>query len=97
MAKFELSIYGKNDEALKKFETDHVRWGVLLQAIKLQEKIKNKEPEEQFAAIADFIKSIFDGITDTDILKADAFDVINTFKQLISLVGNINGGNSKNV
>ena len=97
MAKFEISIYGKNDEVLKKFETDHIRWAALLQAVKLQEKIKDKGAEEQFTAISDFVKSIFDGLTDTDIQKADAFDVINTFKQLLALVGNINGGNSKNV
>ena len=97
MAKFELSIYGKNDEVLKKFETEHVRWGVILQAVKLQEKIKDKDSGEQLIAISDFIKSIFDGLTDTDIQKADAFDVINTFKQLISLVGNINEKKKKNV
>lgn len=96
MAKFELSIYGKNDEVIKRFETEHIRWSVLLQAVKLQEKIKDKGPDEQFVAIGEFVKSIFEGLTDTDIQKADAFDIINTFKQLLSMVGSIGGGNSKN-
>ena len=96
MAKFELSIYGENDEVLKKYETDHVRWGVLLQAVKLQEEIKDKGADEQFAAINSFIKSIFIGLTDEELEKADGLDVVNTFQQLISAVGKIKGGNSKN-
>lgn len=96
MAKFELSIYGENDEVLNKYETDHVRWGVLLQAVKLQEEIKGKTADEQFTAINKFIKSIFVGLTDEELEKADGLDVMNTFNQLISTVGKINGSNSKN-
>lgn len=97
MARFELSIYGENDEILKKYETNHVRWGVLLQAVKLQEEIKGKGADEQFAAINQFVKSIFVGLTDEELEKADGLDVVNTFNQLVSAVSKINGGNSKNV
>ena len=96
MARFELSIYGENDECLKKYETDHVRWGVFLQAVKLQEEIKGKGADEQFAAINEFVKSIFVGLTDEELEKADGLDVVNTFNQLVSAVGKINGGNAKN-
>ena len=96
MAKFELSIYGENDEKLKTYETDHVRWGVLLSAVKLQEEIKEKKTEEQFAAINQFVKSIFVGLTDEELEKADGLDVMNTFNQLLAAVGKINGSNSKN-
>lgn len=96
MAKFELTIYGEDDEAIKKYETDHVRWGVFLQALKLQDEIKDKGADEQLSAINEFIKSIFVGLTDEEIQKADGFDVINTFNQLISAVGKINGSKSKN-
>lgn len=96
MARFELSIYGENDEVLKKYETDHVRWGVFLQAVKLQEEIKGKETAEQFAAINEFIKSIFVGLTDEELEKADGLDVVNTFNQLVAGVTKIKGGNSKN-
>ena len=96
MSKFELSIYGENDEVLKKYETNHVRWGVLLQAVKLQEEIKGKGADEQFAAINQFVKSIFVGLTDEELEKADGLDVVNTFNQLISAVGKINGGKEKN-
>lgn len=94
MAQFELNIYGKNDEILKKYETDHVRWGVFLNAIKLQEKIKDKSASEQFVAINEFIKSIFAGLTDKELEQADGADVMNTFKQLLSATGGIEG--SKN-
>lgn len=94
--KFELSIYGENDECLKKYETDHVRWGVFLKAVKLQDEIKEKDTETQFAAISEFVKSIFVGLTDEELEKADGFDVINTFNQLLSAAKKIGGGNSKN-
>lgn len=96
MSKFELSIYGENDELIKKYETNHVRWGVFLQAIKLKEEIKERPIDEQINAIGSFVKSIFPGITDEEIEKADGLDVINTFNQLVSAVGGISGGNSKN-
>lgn len=95
--KFELSIYGENDEVIKKFETDHVRWGVLLKAVKLQETLKNKTEIEQLQVVSEFVKSIFVGLTDEDVEKADAGDIFNTFKQLINSVKAINSGDSKNV
>ena len=94
MAKYELSIYGENDEVTKKYETDHVRWGVFLKAIKLQEVIKNKSTAEQFEAVNEFVKSIFSGLTDEELEHADGIDVMNTFKQLLSVGNGIE--NSKN-
>ncbi len=84
MAKFELNIYGQDDEIIKTYETEHVRWGVFLNAIKLQETLKDKSASEQFKAINDFIKSIFSGLTDKELEQADSRDVMNTFRQLIS-------------
>lgn len=84
MARYELTIYGENDEVIKKYETDRVRWGVFLNAIKLQEKIKDKSIAEQFVAINDFVKSIFVGLTDEELEKADGADVLNTFRQLLA-------------
>lgn len=95
--RFELSIYGENDEVLKKYETDHVRWGVLLKAVNLQEKMKDKTPIERIGMVGQFVKSIFVGLTDEELEKADTNDVMNTFKQLLSSVGTINSGDSKNV
>lgn len=95
--RFELSIYGENDEVLKKYETDHVRWGVLLKAVNLQEIMKDKTPIEQVGMVGEFVKSIFVGLTDEELEKADTNDVMNTFKQLLSSVGTINSGDSKNV
>lgn len=95
--RFELSIYGENDEVLKKYETDHVRWGVLLKAVNLQEIMKDKTPVEQVGMVGEFVKSIFVGLTNEELEKADTNDVMNTFKQLLSSVGTINSGDSKNV
>lgn len=90
MAFFELNIYGNNDEVIKRFETDKVRWGVYLQATELTDKLKTASASEKFKAISQFIKKIFPDLTDEDLENADSEDVMNTFKQLISKANNIN-------
>lgn len=95
MARFELSIYNDQDEVVKKYEKEHVRWGVFLQAIKLREELKDKDLNEQFKHINDFMKAIFIGITDEELENADSNDILNTFNQLASAIGKV--GNSKNV
>lgn len=96
MSRFELNIYGENDEIIKKYETNYVRWGTILQAIDLQEKIKNNPMTEQIEMINSFVQSLFKGLTSDELKNADSMDVMNTFKQLISSVGGIDGGNAKN-
>jgi len=97
MSQFELNTYGQNDEILKTFATDKVRWGVFMQALELQEALDKMTNAQQFAEINTFIKKIFPDLTDADLENADADDVLNTFKQLLSKAKKIGvGGNSKN-
>lgn len=86
MARFELPIYGKEEEQIKKYETDHVRWGVLVEAIGLQEELKGKEGAEVIAKLSNFMKTIFPDLTDEDLNKADYFDIVNTFNQLANVL-----------
>ena len=95
MAQFELNIYGANDEVEKRFETDRVRWGIFLQALELEETMKNATAREMTTAVNAFVKKIFPDITDADLENADVDDVMNTFKQLIAKAKKI-GGNAKN-
>lgn len=95
MAQFELNIYGNNDEIIKSFQTDKVRWGVYMQALELQEGLADKSAADQFKLINAFVKKIFPDLTDADLDNADGDDVINTFKQLLNKAKNI-GSNSKN-
>lgn len=95
MAQFELNTYGENDEILKTFATDRVRWGVFMQALELQDTLEEKTAAEQFKAINTFVKKIFPSLTDKDLENADSDDVLNTFKQLVAKANKI-GGNSKN-
>lgn len=95
MAKFELNIYGDNDEITKTYATDKVRWGVFLQAIELQDGLSAMSAAEQFKFVSAFIKKIFPDLTDADLNNADYADVFNTFKQLANTANAI-GGNSKN-
>ena len=97
MAKlFELYIYGNDDEVVKTYATDKVRWGVFMQAVELQDQMQDMTESEQFYMITQFMKKIFPSLTDEDLEMADGEDVINTFNQLIKKANSI-GGKSKNV
>ena len=95
MAQFELNIYGNDDEILKTYKTDRVRWGVFMQALELQEGLSEKSAAEQFKLINAFIKKIFPDLTDADLEKADSDDIVNTFSQLLRKSDSI-GVKSKN-
>ena len=95
MAQFELNIYGNNDEIVKTYSTDRVRWGVFMQALELADGLQDKSAAEQFKLINSFVKRIFPDLTDDDLECADADDILNTFKQLLRKANAI-GGSSKN-
>ena len=96
MSAFELKVYGADDEILKTFATDRIRWGVFLQAISIHEEIVSKKPEEQYVLVGEFIKKLFPGITDADIENAEAQDVLNTFWLLVGKANRIGAGAKKN-
>jgi len=95
MAQFELNIYGNNDEIVKTYATDKVRWGVFMQALELQDSLAEKSAAEQFKLINSFVKKIFPDLTDAELECADADDIVNTFKQLLHKSSAI-GVSSKN-
>lgn len=82
MAKFELNIYGDNDEIVKKYETDHLRYGVLMQALEMQEGMDGMTTAEQMQAANGLVKKVFSGLTDSELEHADAADVLATFTQV---------------
>ena len=89
---FELNIYGENDEIIKTYSTAHVRWGVFVQAMQLQEQLKSKGDNERFESISRFVMSMFEGMTADELNAADGFDVMAIFTQLVNKVKNINAG-----
>ena len=95
MAQFELNIYGENDEVVKRFETERVRWGIFVQALELEESLKGANARDVISAINEFVKKIFPSITDADLDNADVDDVMHTFKQLLAKAKKIGAG-SKN-
>lgn len=96
MANMTLNIYGENDEILKTYETSHIRWKLFVDAIKLNEELKDKSELEQIKAVGGFIKAIFVGLTDADLELADAYDIFNLFKIIVNKANTINGGTGKN-
>lgn len=92
---FELNIYGANDEIIKTYGTNHIKWGVFIQAVQLQEQLEDADTAKQFEEISKFVLRIFDGMTLEEIENADGFDVMNVFTQLVNKAKNIKGS-SKN-
>ena len=95
MAQFELNIYGENDEVVKRFETERVRWGIFVQALELEESLKGTSSKNMISAINEFVNKIFPNLTDADLENADVDDVMHTFQQLLNKAKKI-GVNSKN-
>lgn len=96
MAKYELPIYGENNEVTKMHETNICPWAVYIQAADLQEQLKDKSAREQMDAVGSILKAVFPALTDAELLRADGADVMNTFLQIVSGGQKIKGGNSKN-
>lgn len=92
MAVYELNVYGQNDEVLKTFATDKVRWGVFIQAFEVHEKTKDKPAHEKMLVVNALMKKLFPDLTDADLENADIDDVMNVFLQLLSKAKNIGGG-----
>ena len=96
MAKFELPIYGENDEIIKTYQTDHIKWDTMVKSANLSGEMEEMTETEAIAVIGEFLLSVFIGLTDEELKKADCQDVVNTFKQIVRLGNKIKGGNSKN-
>lgn len=96
MARFELPIYGADDEQIKKFEADRVRWGTLVEAVDLAERLQSMTAPEALASVGRFLKNVFPDLTDEDLAKADYLDIMNTFTQISNVIGGIKAGEAKN-
>lgn len=94
MAKFELPIYGENDEIVKEYKTDIVRYGILEDAIKTAEETKSKNAQEQLKAITPILQRVFKGLTEEELKDADLFTVFSVFRQIISLANGLNGSSN---
>jgi hypothetical protein len=97
MAKYELPIYGENDEVVVMHETNVCPWAVYIQAADLQEQLQGKSAKEQMEAVGDVLKSVFTKLTDEELMHADGADVMNTFMQIVTGGQGIKGGGVKNV
>ena len=101
MAKYELPIYGANDEITKEYKTNVCPWAVYIEAAEIAETLKEKTPREQLEAVGGILKAVFVGLTNEELMHADGGDVMNTFKQITSggqtVRGSKTGSEQKNV
>lgn len=95
MAFVELNIYGSNDEIIKTFSTNRIRWGLIVRAVELEEKMNDSSTgiKEQISLLNDFVLSIFPDMTQTDVEAADYNDIKNVFKMVGNMAGAIDTKN----
>lgn len=91
-----LNIYGENDEIVKTYKTNHIRFKLFKDAVKVNEEIANADIDEQLNAVGGFMKSVFIGLTDEEIENADTFDIFNVFRMIVNKANSIKGGKGKN-
>lgn len=86
MARFELNIYGVDDEILKTYATDKVRYGAFEEAVKFTEESEGKKQNEvtalTYKTVKNIIKNLFPTITDDEIKLADFNDMVNLTWQI---------------
>lgn len=95
MALVELNIYGDNDEIIKTFSTNRVRWGLIVKAVELEEKLEDEKTtfRDQVNMLNDFVMSVFSDMSQNDVLMADFNDIKNVFKMISNMAGNIDTKN----
>ena len=91
-----LNIYGENDEIVKTYKTNHVRFKLFKDAVKVNEEIADKGIDEQLEAVSGFVRAVFVGLTEEEIENADTFDVFNVFRMIVNKANGIKGGKGKN-
>lgn len=90
MALINLNIYNDDDEIIKTYTTNRVRWGVLIKAVEMEEKINGDvKAAETINAISELIVSIFPSMTPDDLAMADFNDMKNTIRMVVNLAGHI--------
>lgn len=98
MAKFELPIYGQDDEVVKSYATNICPWGVFVRAAEASEGLKKKSVSEQMQLMGEILSTVFVGLTQEELEHADYDDVVNTFMQIVNMGEKIKSGNTtKNV
>lgn len=93
--RYQLNIYGIDDEIVKTYSTNIVPWGVFIKAAALQETMSDKNAIEQINAISQILQVVFVGLTDEELAHADATDIMSVFSQITNNGTKI-GGKSKN-
>lgn len=94
--KYELPIYGANDEVINRHATNICPFEVYIRAAELREGLANMKAAEQLKAVGELLKSMFPELTDKELARADAGDVFNTFMQIVNGGQKIKVGNGKN-
>ena len=92
MALLSINTYGENDEILKSFETNKIRWRLFGEAVKINDEIKDKDAAAQMEVVGKFILSLFPGMTAEDLELCDVGDVFSVFKMVTKFANGIEGG-----
>lgn len=89
MARFGLKIYGRNDEITNEYETNIIPWAVYIRAAHLNGEMSKMDVTQQMQEVSEIMKSVFVGLSDDELNRADGNDVMNVFMQIVNGSGKI--------
>lgn len=106
MARFELNVYGENDEILKTYATEKARYGAFEEAIKFTEEAEGKPESEvnilAFKMLGKFVRQLFPGLTEEEIRLCEIQDIVSLAYQVSGIANPLaeasgaNGESEKN-
>lgn len=89
MARFELNIYGENDEIIKTYATDKARYGAFEEAIKFADEAEGKTQAEinmlAFKMLGRFAIRLFPTLTEDEVRLCEIQDLVSLAYQVSGL------------
>jgi len=95
-----LNIYKKNadgaEECIKEYTERDVRWGVIEDALELQDRMKDASIKDQIKEVKKLIQAVFPDLTEEHMRLAYNGDLMNIFEQIKSMGSGLFEAQEKN-
>ena len=89
-SRIELNIYDGNDEIVETYSARGVRWGVVEDALGVDEQLKSMTMADQISAMKSVVTGVFPSITDEHLRAAYLEDIVACFNSVKSRGNQIN-------
>lgn len=91
-----LVIYDDQDGVIASYTVHRIRWGIIEDVVELSEQLSGKSEKDAISAMGQFLLKVFPDLSAEHLRLADVSDVKTCFKQIVAMVHQIEGNNSKN-